>query len=151
MTFATLKVLARGNANGQIALLSSPLSLWGGLDLETGTISDVNHPQHGLLLAGKVLAMRAARGSSSSSSALVEASRRGVAPTAILLARPDPILTIGSLVAASLYGVHIPIVLIPDHHWDQIPANARTLVQADDAAGSVRFFTERDEFDISSF
>ena len=66
-----LRALTPGRAVGKIALLSSPLSLWGGLDVESGAICDVNHPEHGLILKGRILAMKAARGSSSSSSALV--------------------------------------------------------------------------------
>lgn len=139
MRFDSLKTLSPGTANGPVALLSQPLSLWGGLDLDDGTICDVNHPQHGLPLAGKVLAMRAARGSSSSSSALVEASRRGIAPAAIILARADPILVIGSLVAADLYGIQIPIVLVAERMWDSIPCSGTAIVDASEASGAVRF------------
>jgi predicted aconitase with swiveling domain len=137
MMFDALRVLTCGSADGPVALLSAPLSLWGGFDLETGAICDVNHPEHGLSLAGKILAMRMARGSSSSSSALVEASRRGVAPSAIILAQADPILAIGSLVAADLYGIEIPILLLPNDQWDLIPAVSTAVVQARDKHGSI--------------
>lgn len=132
MTYAGLKALTPGVAMGPIALLSEPLSLWGGLDLDDGTICDVNHPQHGLSLVGKVLAMRAARGSSSSSTTLVEAARRGMGPTAIILGRIDPILVIGSLVAADLYAIAVPIILLPERLFDELPANALVQVIADD-------------------
>jgi hypothetical protein len=134
-----LKILSPGIASGPVALLSQPLSLWGGLDLDDGTICDVNHPQHGLPLAGKVLAMRAARGSSSSSSALVEASRRGIAPAGIILVRADPILVIGSLVAADLYGIQIPIVLIAENSWESMPRSGMAFIDASEANGSVQF------------
>lgn len=55
--------------------------------------------------------MPAGRGSSSSSSVLAEAIRRGTAPAAIVLATPDPILAVGALVAESLYGGRCPIVV----------------------------------------
>jgi predicted aconitase with swiveling domain len=97
-----------------------PLSLWGGLDVEGGHISDVTHPQHGQRIAGRILAMTEARGSSSSSSALVEAARLGTAPLAIILGRLDPILVIGSLVAADLYGVQIPLVLVSAADWPRL-------------------------------
>lgn len=141
MNFASLKTLSPGMANGPIAQLSAPLSLWGGLDLDDGTICDVNHPQCGQSLSGKVLAMRAARGSSSSSSALVEAARRGVAPCAIILVRPDPILAIGSLVAADLYGIQIPIILVTEEQWETLPSAGTAIVEASEATGCVRFFS----------
>ncbi len=139
VTIASPRVLTHGVARGTIALLLQPLSLWGGLHLDDGTICDVNHSQHGLSLAGKVLAMRAARGSSSSSSALVEAARRGVAPAAIILARPDPILAIGSLVAADLYGLQIPVILFPEDAWHRIPADGEALVDASASGCRVDF------------
>lgn len=140
MNFTSLKTLSPGVTNGPIARLSAPLSLWGGLDLENGTICDVNHPQCGQSLSGKVLAMRAARGSSSSSSALVEAARRGVAPCAVILVRPDPIPAIGSLVAADLYGIEIPIVLVTEDQWETLPSAGTATVEASEATGCVRFF-----------
>ena len=47
--------LLPGTAAGQVALLSAPLSLWGGFDLESGRICDANHPQHGMTIAGRIL------------------------------------------------------------------------------------------------
>ncbi len=133
-----LRTLTPGRAAGEIALLSAPLSLWGGLDLDRGTICDVNHPQHGLSLRGRVLAMRAARGSSSASSALVEAVRRGTAPAAILLGRVDPILVIGSLVAADLYRVEVPIVLVAPEQWDALEDGVQASVAAEAAVAEIR-------------
>jgi len=102
--------LVPGSARGRLALLSAPLSLWGGFDLETGRVCDVNHPQHGMTIAGRILAMPGGRGSSSSSSVLLASARLGIQPLAIILAERDPILTVGALVAEDLYGVSIPVL-----------------------------------------
>ena len=104
--------LVRGLARGKLAALSSPLSMWGGFDLETGRISDVNHPQFGEIIAGKILLMPGGRGSSSSSSILLESARLSMNPLAVIVSVNDPIIAIGALVAADLYGVHIPVILI---------------------------------------
>lgn len=122
-----IQPVVRGRATGPLALLQQPLSLWGGLDIESGVIVDANHRDRGLSLKGRVVAMREARGSSSSSSALVEAARNGVAPAAIILSRLDPILAIGGLVALELYGRVIPIALVAEADWSDL-ANG-TLVQ----------------------
>ena len=42
---------------------------------------------------------------------LAEAIRRGTAPRALLLGRPDPILTVGAMVALDLYGLRCPVVV----------------------------------------
>ena len=105
--------LARGVAEGEALVLSAPLSFWGGIDAESGRIRDPNHPEFGARVAGRVLVMPFARGSSSSSSVLAEAIRLATAPSAIVLGAPDPILTVGAIVAASLYGRLCPIVVCP--------------------------------------
>lgn len=102
---------ARGGAEGEALVLSAPLSFWGGIDAETGRIRDPNHPEFGASVVGRVLVMPRARGSSSSSSVLAEAIRLRTAPSAIVLGAPDPILTVGALVAASLYDRACPIVV----------------------------------------
>ena len=101
-----------GTAEGGLATLDAPLSLWGGFDPESGAVSDVNHPNHGAVLAGRVLVMPGGRGSSSSSSVLLESARLGVNPLAIVIAERDPILAVGALVSGELYGVAIPIVRV---------------------------------------
>ncbi|MEO5986390.1 MAG: DUF126 domain-containing protein [Candidatus Limnocylindria bacterium] len=97
---------------GRVLVLDEPLSLWGGMDPATGRLIDPHHPQHGALLAGRVVFMPSAKGSSSSASVLAEAVRAGTAPAAFLLSEPDLILEIGSAVAEELYGIRVPVHVI---------------------------------------
>jgi len=106
------RVLAAGQADGPALVLDEPLSLWGGMDPGSGELIDARHPQRGAMLAGRVVVMPAARGSSSSSSVLAEAVRSGHAPAAILLAEPDLILAVGAAVAEELYGVRVPVLVL---------------------------------------
>ncbi|HVM30022.1 MAG TPA: DUF126 domain-containing protein [Candidatus Limnocylindrales bacterium] len=104
--------LLAGAAEGPLLVLDQPLSMWGGLDPLSGRVIDVHHPQHGEVLAGRMLALPAGRGSSSSSSVLAEALRLGNGPRALLLAAPDGILLVGSLVAEMLYEISCPVLLL---------------------------------------
>jgi uncharacterized protein len=110
VTGAGFTALVEGKAVGELLRLGEPLSLWGGLDPETGLIIDRSHPQRGLSVTGAILAMPHGRGSSSSSSVLAEALRLGTGPAGFVLDSPDSILVIGSLVANRLYGTVCPIV-----------------------------------------
>ena len=101
-------------------VLDEGLSLWGGMDPATGEVIDVHHPQHGAKVSGRVLVMPNGRGSSSSASVLAEAVRAGTAPAGIVLAEPDLILAIGSIVAEELYGVRVPVVVLPPVRYDAI-------------------------------
>ncbi|UDL89572.1 DUF126 domain-containing protein [Mesorhizobium sp. PAMC28654] len=100
-----------GEAEGEALVFSQPLSFWGGIDAETGDIIDHSHPGLGQNVAGKILVMPSGRGSSSSSSVLAEAIRRGTAPAGILMERPDPILAVGAIVAEFLYDIRMPLVV----------------------------------------
>jgi len=107
------RLIAPGQARAPALVLEEPLSLWGGLDPATGRVIELRHPQHGATVSGRVLVLPAARGSSSSASVLAEAVRAGTAPAAIVLGEPDLILALGAAVADELYGVQIPILVLP--------------------------------------
>ena len=116
----TTRNLLEGHASGKALVLTEPLSMWGGLDPESGEIIDRRHPQAGVVVAGTVLVMPTGRGSSSSSSVLAEAIRRGTAPVAVILSEADDILLLGALVALELYGTACPIVVADPGTYDAI-------------------------------
>ena len=124
-------VLAPGVARGPALVLREPLSLWGGLDPSNGEVIAPHHPQRGASLAGRVVVMPAARGSSSSSSVLAEAARAGVAPAALLLGEPDLILAIGAAVAEEMYGVRIPVLALPPEELAGVPDGAPLEIMED--------------------
>ena len=105
------RILVEGHARGPALVLEEPLSFWGGLDPATGEIVEANHPQRGSVVTGTILVMPSGRGSSSSATVLAEAIRAGTAPAGIVLGEPDDIVVIGSLVAAELYGIRVPVLL----------------------------------------
>jgi uncharacterized protein len=111
---AEARTLVAGTAEGPALVLDEPLSLWGGLDPETGSILDIRHPQRRANVTGRVLVMPSGRGSSSSSSVLAEAIRAGTGPAGIVLGEADPILALGAIVARELYDASIPIVVASD-------------------------------------
>jgi predicted aconitase/predicted aconitase with swiveling domain len=123
-----LATLHPGAASGPILRLTEPLSLWGGTAPD-GTITDPHHPQRGTSLADAVVVMTTGRGSSSSASVLTELLRSGRGPGALVLAEPDGILTLGALVAAELYDVHLPIVCVPAAAHAALPDTGRLTVQ----------------------
>src|SRR5207247_1043796 len=77
-----------------------------------------------------VLVMPSGRGSSSSSSVLAEAIRRGTAPAAIVLLEADVILALGSAVAAELYGRTVPVVVAGEDTYRLIAPGSPVAVDA---------------------
>lgn len=128
------EVLCPGDGTGEILWLDEPLSFWGGTALDTGVITDIHHPQHGVSLVGRIVVMGASRGSSSSSSVLAEQIRAGVAPAAILLGSRDAIVVLGALAAVELYGTRLPILLLDETGMVGLPRNGPVTVHAGDGA-----------------
>lgn len=124
--------MGRGVITGRALVLTEPLSLWGGMDPASGELIDAHHPQRGANLAGRVVVMPAARGSSSSASVLAEAVRAGTAPAAILVGQPDLIVSIGSAVANELYGKNVPVVVLSSEELAAIIDGEEIVIAGDD-------------------
>jgi len=94
--------------------LTEPLSFWGGLDPETGVITDRHHPQYGESIAGRSLVMPGTRGSTSSPGTLVEAIRLGNGPTSIILQQADLTVMAAVKVAKLLYSIEVGVQIVND-------------------------------------
>lgn len=125
------RVLVPGQAAGKALVLGQPLSFWGGVDPDTGAIIDQHHPQRGIRIGGCVLVMPSGRGSSSSSSVLVEMIRRQTNPVAIVLAVEDSILLLGALVARELYSRTVPVVVASNEEFGRIRSGERLVISDD--------------------
>ena len=94
--------------------LTEPLSFWGGLDPETGIVTDRHHPQYGESIAGRSLVMPGTRGSTSSPGTLVEAIRLGNGPTSITLQQADLTVMAAVKVAKLLYSIEVGVQIVND-------------------------------------
>ena len=130
--------LVPGRAAAPVLALHEPLSFWGGYDAATGRIIDRRHPQSGTICAGRIIVVRAGRGSSSGSSVLAEALRAGTGPAGFVLAERDAILTVGALVALELYAVACPIVVAPEEIFLRLAAQAALSIDAGPAGAVIR-------------
>lgn len=130
--------LVPGRAAGGAFVLREPLSFWGGLDSASGRIIDRWHPQHGATVAGRILVMEAGRGSSSGSSVLAEAIRRGTGPAGLVLRTRDAIVTVGAMVAGELYGLACPVVLAGAQDWPAVTAAAHLALEAVPEGAEIR-------------
>lgn len=129
MTGITGRVLVDGAGQGQLLLLGAPISFWGGVDPETGRISDPRHPDHGADISGRVLALPATVGSSSSSAVMLELLRLGQAPAALLLAEADAILTLGVIVAREMNYATIPVLEVAAGDLAALPRDGEIRVE----------------------
>jgi predicted aconitase with swiveling domain len=134
---AEARTLVAGEARGPAMVLDEPLSFWGGVDPETGRVIDVHHPQFGVEVTGRVLVMPSGRGSSSSSSVLVETIHADTGPVAIVMREPDPIVALGAIVVRELYGTRFPIVVVDEDTYGALRTGVVLTVRADDTRAIV--------------
>jgi predicted aconitase with swiveling domain len=120
--------LVAGSAEGEALVSNQPLSLWGGVDPQSGEIIDRRHDRAGANVAGRVFVFPHGKGSSTSSATLMESVRNGTAPAAIINMAVDSILALGSIVADEMYGRAMPIVLLPETSFRSIQDGDRIVV-----------------------
>jgi len=109
-----------GLAEGEALVTKQGVSFLGGVDPETGIITEVDHELHGEKMAGKILVLPSLKGSAGGMWILIRlaASKRG--PKAIIVAQADTIL-----VGAVIIG-EIPTV-------DSLPAEAFQKLRSGDS------------------
>jgi predicted aconitase with swiveling domain len=73
-------------------------------------VIDPRHPDYGTNIAGMVLAIPGAVGSSSSSAIMLELLREGTAPAAVIMGCADAILALGVLVSIELGHPACPVL-----------------------------------------
>jgi hypothetical protein len=132
------RVLNPGAATAEAMVLDEPLSFWGGFDASTGTIVDRQHPQRGDCVAGRMLILPSSRGSAGTPAGIAEAIRRGVGPAGIVLGKADVNVAVGAMVAAALYGVEVPVVMVGDADRARFRSGLRIEVDLD---GRIRIET----------
>ena len=125
------RCLVPGSATGEALVSDVPISLWGGLDPETGEIIDRRHPLSGEILTGRWLVVPHGRGSCSASGVFLEATHNGRAPCGVIVSQPDPILGLGAILADEVLGIHIPMLQLAPVDWSRITPGA-TITYADD-------------------
>ena len=125
------RALVPGSAEGEAVVSREPISLWGGLNAQTGEIIDRRHERSGEIITGKVFVFPQGRGSSTASAILLESAKAGKAPAAIINLRVDPILALGSILADELYHKPVPIVLLEEQAFYSIRDGDRVVITPD--------------------
>jgi len=121
--------IARGRASGEVLRSLAPLSFFGGVDPETGVVTEPGHPLEGRSVAGRVLVFPAGKGSTVGSYTLYRLARRGVAPVAIVNRECETIVAVGAIIG------EIPCV--DQIAIEQLDDGAQVEVDADHAVGTV--------------
>ena len=95
----TGRVIFAGHAEGEALVSRMGISFYGGVDPESGVITEAGHDLEGLSIAGKVLVFPTGKGSTVGSYILYRLKRNGCAPVAIINAECETIIAVGCIIA----------------------------------------------------
>jgi uncharacterized protein len=90
-----------GLAEGEALVTRQGVSFLGGVDPETGVITEVDHELHGRSVAGKVLVLPALKGSAGGMWIIIRLAKAGLGPKAIVVNKADTIL-VGAVIMGEI-------------------------------------------------
>jgi len=125
-------VLVDGSANGELLVSSVGISFWGGIDPTNGHVIDEHHPLKGANVKDKVLVLPSGVGSCSGSGALLELILNDCAPAALVFTEAEDILTLGVLVAESMFDRSLPVLRISTADADRLRSGVRVDIVSDE-------------------
>ena len=88
-----------GQAKGEALVSRMAISFYGGVDPETGLITEGGHDLKGQSIAGKVLVFPGGKGSTVGSYVLYRLMQAGLAPAAIINAECETITAVGCIIS----------------------------------------------------
>jgi predicted aconitase with swiveling domain len=89
----------QGEAKGEALVTTMGISLFGGVDPETGIVVEKDHQLEGQSISGKVLVFPTGKGSTVGSYTLYRLKRARKAPVAIINAECETIIAVGCIIS----------------------------------------------------
>lgn len=120
------RVIKAGRVAGEALVSTEPVGFLGGVDGETGIVTEQGHPLEGQSVTGKVLVFPTGKGSTVGSYVLYQLAVKGLAPVAILNAASEPIVAVGAIIGEIPMVDQIPIDLIQT--GDHVRVNGSSVI-----------------------
>ncbi|MCI2061813.1 MAG: DUF126 domain-containing protein [Eubacteriaceae bacterium] len=109
-----------GNLKTDVLYSEEPFSFWGGVERETGIITDRRHDRYDESMSGAAFVFPFGKGSSGAGTTIMEMVRLKTAPSAIINLESDPVLLTGPLIAKYFYDVIIPVVNVTKEDYNKL-------------------------------
>ncbi|MCK4491557.1 MAG: DUF126 domain-containing protein [Candidatus Altiarchaeales archaeon] len=93
------RVINKGRVVGEALVSHEPISFFGGVDPETGIITERGHELQGKSIGDKILVFPQGKGSTVGSYSLYRLMKNGVAPRAIINESCEPIVAVGAIIS----------------------------------------------------
>ena len=114
------RVVKAGRAEGEALVSSAAIGFLGGVDPETGVVTEAGHPIDGACMAGRVLVFPTGKGSTVGSYTMYRMARSGVAPAAIINAEADPVIAVGAIISDIPMVDQVDIAVLRTGDWVRV-------------------------------
>lgn len=91
--------ISKGHVSGPVLLTKDSLSFLGGVNPETGVITDSNHELFGEKITGKILVIPSGKGSTVGSYIIYQMFKYETAPLGLIAMEAEPIIATGAIMA----------------------------------------------------
>ena len=91
--------ISKGRAQGPVLITMDSLSFLGGVNPESGIITDPNHELYGQEITGKILVIPSGKGSTVGSYIIYQMFKYKTAPLGLIALEAEPIIATGAIMA----------------------------------------------------
>ncbi|MDD1774163.1 MAG: DUF126 domain-containing protein, partial [Methanobacterium sp.] len=91
--------ISKGRAQGPVLITRDSLSFLGGVNPESGIITDPNHELYGQEITGKILVIPSGKGSTVGSYIIYQMFKYKTAPLGLIALEAEPIIATGAIMA----------------------------------------------------
>lgn len=120
----------KGKVIGKAMITTQNISFYGGIDPDTGIVTEKDHELEGKSIAGKILIFPTGKGSTVGSYTLYRLKKNNKAPAAIINKKCDPIVAVGCIISE--------IPCIDQIEIENIPKDALLEVNGEDASIDIK-------------
>ncbi|MFH1403407.1 MAG: DUF126 domain-containing protein [Candidatus Altiarchaeota archaeon] len=93
------RVINKGKASGVALVTGDPISFYGGVDPETGVITDQDNSLNGQSISGKILVFPYGKGSTVAPYTIYQLAKNGKAPLAMINKDIETIVAVGCIIS----------------------------------------------------
>jgi predicted aconitase with swiveling domain len=93
------RIISKGVAEGEALVTTMPISFYGGVDPNTGTVIEKGHELNGISVKGKILVFPQGKGSTVGSYTLYRLKKNGVAPAGMINKECETIIAVGAIIS----------------------------------------------------
>ena len=93
------RIIYKGKAEGEALVTSQPISFYGGVDPNTGVVTEKGHELQGISVNGKILVFPQGKGSTVGSYILYRLKKNGVAPASMINKECETIIAVGAIIS----------------------------------------------------